>query len=708
MDKQNVSKVIVVFKTHLDIGFTGMARDVLRQYCDFFIPAAVDLAFQVNTPERKKFVWTVGSYLIKYYFEHADEAGCEKLAEAIRLGYVCWHGLACTTHTELMDRRLLEYDLSIAQSLDRKFEKNTIAAKMTDVPGHTIGLVPVLAEAGIQYLHLGVNASSRVPDVPAMFVWKCGEAEVIVNYAGDYGDVSVLENGTVLEFFHAHDNAAPPTPEELDALFAALAEKYPNAHIEAGTLDEFAAKACECKAALPVITEEIGDTWIHGVSTDPWKVSCFRRLLKLKETWISEGKLLIDSPAYDCLMEYLLLIAEHTWGMDVKKYLLDFTNWDKEAFRQARKADDTDESFYDDCNRALLEGMKAELHHYHGEKIQSSYTRFETSHQEQRDYIWQAMELLPEELKEEAKAELRFEGPEMTADSEEISMKKKAAAMNSAELQDYSIVIGGNGEVTEITEKSSGYTRKVSIGTVEYEIFGGREVDNCYYDYGRNLKENYHWSEPDFGKPGLHYHKEIQHTCFKPVPVSVQTSGNTLYILLRFPQEACESYGCPREFAAVYELEEGGIRLNLYWKDKDAIRSPEAIWVNINLNVEEPSLWKMNKSGTCVSPLHVCKDGNRKLHCVQGLVYDSGERERTMTYANSNMQKETENASVRYHIYPLDAPLVSPGGKTLYSTDNEFENLSNGWYFLLYNNRWGTNFKQWYEEDMRFEFRIQW
>lgn len=47
-------KVIVVFKTHLDIGFTGLAQQVLDKYCLDFIPSAVELAFRVNTPQYKK------------------------------------------------------------------------------------------------------------------------------------------------------------------------------------------------------------------------------------------------------------------------------------------------------------------------------------------------------------------------------------------------------------------------------------------------------------------------------------------------------------------------------------------------------------------------------------------------------------------------------------------------------------------------------
>ena len=306
-------KVIVVFKTHLDIGFTGLAQQVLDKYCLDFIPSAVELAFRVNTPQYKKFVWTVGSYLIRYYFAHADAAGCSRLEQAIRLGYVRWHGLACTTHTELMDRRLLDYDLSISHMLDQKFGIHTIAAKMTDVPGHTMALVPALCDAGIEFLHIGVNDSSRIPSVPGLFRWRAGEQEIVVNYSASYGESTFLENGTVLEFYHAHDNSAPPSPEELDTLYRDLAQKYPHAHIEAGTMDEFAADIRQIRENLPIVESEIGDTWIHGIATDPLKVSQFRRLMLLKEKWITYGLLTPDMPAYHSFMENLLLICEHTW-----------------------------------------------------------------------------------------------------------------------------------------------------------------------------------------------------------------------------------------------------------------------------------------------------------------------------------------------------------------------------------------------------------
>jgi hypothetical protein len=240
MDNRDVKRVIVIFKTHLDIGYTALAADVLQKYREALIPAAIDLAERANADGKNRFVWTVGSYLVKHYFDHADEKGKARLDAAIRRGDVAWHGLACTTHTELMDEALFEYGLSLSKELDARFGKKTVAAKMTDVPGHTVAMVPLLARAEIEYLHIGVNTGSRVPEVPQLFRWRCGEDEIVVHYAGGYGEATVLENGVALEFCHALDNAGPPTLETLSAEYRALAARYPNAVIEAGTLDDFA------------------------------------------------------------------------------------------------------------------------------------------------------------------------------------------------------------------------------------------------------------------------------------------------------------------------------------------------------------------------------------------------------------------------------------------------------------------------------------
>lgn len=133
MDYQNIRKVHVVYKTHLDIGFTDMAKNVLKRYMEEYIPHSIQLALEMNTVEHKKFIWTLGSYLIDYYLKNAEEEEKKKLEEAVEKGYICWHGLPCTTHTELLDLDLFRYGIETGKALDRKFNRHTIAAKMTDV-----------------------------------------------------------------------------------------------------------------------------------------------------------------------------------------------------------------------------------------------------------------------------------------------------------------------------------------------------------------------------------------------------------------------------------------------------------------------------------------------------------------------------------------------------------------------------------------------
>ena len=63
----------LVFKTHLDIGFTDHAARVRRQYHERFIPQAIQTGehFFAEDPERPMFVWTTGAWLI---WDHLDAA----------------------------------------------------------------------------------------------------------------------------------------------------------------------------------------------------------------------------------------------------------------------------------------------------------------------------------------------------------------------------------------------------------------------------------------------------------------------------------------------------------------------------------------------------------------------------------------------------------------------------------------------------------
>lgn len=313
-----VKEVLLIFKTHLDVGFTGFAQDVLQKYIEEYIPKAIDLGYQLRDTDTP-FIWTTGSWLIYKALQH-DTSG--RLEQAIRDGLIRWHGLPFTTQTELMNESLFRIGLSVSRTLDERFGVQTTGAKMTDVPGHTIGMVPLMADAGIRFLHIGVNPATPNPDVPDLFCWKCGDKSIMVLYNGDYGKSYEIDDLAIV-FGHTGDNCGPQSPEQIVEFYQTVQEKYPEAHIQAATLNTVA-EALEKRAlSLPVVEQDIGDTWIYGAAADPWTISAFRELSRYIEQ---------EQITDITLSENLLMVPEHTWGMDVKTFFPDTSDWSIDAF----------------------------------------------------------------------------------------------------------------------------------------------------------------------------------------------------------------------------------------------------------------------------------------------------------------------------------------------------------------------------------------
>lgn len=308
-----IRDVLVIFKTHLDIGFCDLAENVVKQYLETFIPAAIKRGYELKDTDTP-YIWTVGSWLIHEALK-SDTDG--SVAQAVQDGIITWHGLPFTSFTETMSKELFRYGLSLSQQLDRRFGKKTLAAKMSDVPGHTKAMIPFMAEAGIEFLHLGVNPAYSLPPIPPLCRWKNGKEEILLMYQSDYGNTMEADD-FVITFGFTHDNTGPQSVEEIQQLYRDLRTKYPGATVRAATLNDAAVKLRAIKETLPVVTGEIGDLWIQNAGTDPKKVSLYRQLLRHIEK---------DGITSD-LSDNLLLIPEHTWGgfefmfPDFQSYLL--------------------------------------------------------------------------------------------------------------------------------------------------------------------------------------------------------------------------------------------------------------------------------------------------------------------------------------------------------------------------------------------------
>jgi hypothetical protein len=117
------------------------------------------------------------------------------------------------------------------------------------------------------------------------------------------------------------DNAGPHTADEIKDIHAGLASQYPNAEVIACNLSAIAEAIQPYRDKLPLVTEEIGDTWIYGPPSDPLKLARFREVARLRDAWIANGSFKPGDATDQALLRHMLLDAEHTGGADTKKWL---------------------------------------------------------------------------------------------------------------------------------------------------------------------------------------------------------------------------------------------------------------------------------------------------------------------------------------------------------------------------------------------------
>jgi len=682
-----IDTVHVVFKTHLDLGFTGLAATVLEEYIDRWIPQAIDLTEELMESADASFVWTTGSWLVKTYLERADHAAKRRMEAAIAAGRIVWHALPCSTHTELMDGTLVEYGLSISKRLDERFGTTRIAAKMTDVPGHTIGLVPFLARAGVRYLHLGVNPVSALPEVPDLFVWRAPDgSEVVVHYQGSYGSAAEGEAFTApglrdaLYLAHTNDNLGPPSRDEVVALFSRLRAQNPGAHVMASTLDAFAAALEGIRETLPVIEDEIGDTWIHGPAADPVLLSQFRSLLRTRDALVADKRLTVGSTEYDAFSDPLLLIAEHTWGEDQKTFLPNYVDYDRVDFERARVADTVPSTAIPETLASMSQFVQS------GSGAPTTFSAFENSWQEQRDRIEEALSALSPSNQATARADL----------NSHVFPHKSSNHLSAlpTELGLFRIRFDNSGAIASLVDDrgTRWFDDDHVAGRFSYSTFDASDYDTWVAQYCRDLAENSDWALPDLTRLGMREAgSTAQHATFTPRVITQEmvseSDADVVTIQTVLPEDAVSTFGAPERVTLTYRFGRMARRIDLSvaTSGKHASRLPEAS--TLEVVPAAAGYWALDKLGTWVDPQRVVLGGNRRLHAVDGLRYTSTVGLLTVT--------------------SFDAPVVSIGRPDLLRFDASLPDPHDGVHVILHDNLWTTNFRQWFEDDLTYRLSFE-
>jgi hypothetical protein len=128
----NVSKVHIVYMTHLDIGFTLSARNVCDTYFDTYFPAAFNVSRSLEAKNSSvQYRWTEFPWLILEYLDNAAECAhrprsnseIAAMEEAIANDWIIWHGNALNNFLELETSRHLDFSLTLRKVLNNKYNK---------------------------------------------------------------------------------------------------------------------------------------------------------------------------------------------------------------------------------------------------------------------------------------------------------------------------------------------------------------------------------------------------------------------------------------------------------------------------------------------------------------------------------------------------------------------------------------------------------
>jgi hypothetical protein len=655
-----IEKVYLIFKTHLDIGFTNLAEKVIQTYMNDFIPRAIELARETREKDpAHRFVWTTGSWLIYHFLEKADRSMQIRMEKAIENGDIAWLGLPFTMHSELADPSLYELGIHLADILDKRFGKKTIAGKMTDVPGHTRSIVPLLAKNKIEFLQIGVNPASTPPDVPPLFRWRSPDgSEITVMYQKDYGSTMVIPGTkTAMSISFTGDNHGPQNPEQVADVYKNLQKQFPGAQILASTLNEVAREVSSVKNHLPLVTEELGDTWIHGTGSDPLKIAQFREVSRLRNDLLKNKAFRFGDSTDIAFGIPLLMVAEHTWGLDVKTWLNDWDVYKPEDFEAARS--------------------------------KPKYKLMEESWEEKRQYIRDAIAQLPQpEIAEERLAKLK----PVPAEKSDFTKLSKDELVFDTPFYSFRVdpLAGG---IIQLKDKNSGIEwagNRQPLFQYAYQTFSKEDYDRFLNQY---LTQKVGWALSDFGKPGQEIAGAVSKTWLpvvRDIFMKLDAQGTTLLIdLIMTNENNLAVGGSPRTITSelFFPNEKKEIQATLKWFNKPAYRLPEASWFSFIPSIDNGD-WILDKMNQPVHFRNVVKNGNRKLHAILRDVH-------------------FENKKQKCSVESLDAALVAPGERNLLNFDNRLPEAKDGIHFCLHNNVWGTNFMMWFDDDMKYRFTFK-
>eukprot|EP01062_Namystynia_karyoxenos_P023051 TRINITY_DN18872_c0_g1_i1.p1 TRINITY_DN18872_c0_g1~~TRINITY_DN18872_c0_g1_i1.p1 ORF type:complete len:1136 (+),score=352.05 TRINITY_DN18872_c0_g1_i1:92-3499(+) len=602
---------------------------------------------------------------------------------AAKRGDIVWHAQPFNLESENMSPELFKAGLDEFVRMDKRFygEQRTITASDRDVIYVTRSIIPLLRSYNVTGLTIGSNGANYPPQVPKLHRWLDTQSgkDVVVAYHpygyGGYGksDCAESPNGFALCTEFRSDNTGPPSSvkEVTDSLSKVRAE-YPGARVIASTFDNFMRDVLPVKDQLPLVTGEVGDTWMYGVPADPLKMAQNRAI---QRAWIAcmrsgEPRCQPDHPEIQNMTWFALKAPEHTWGIPGISGWGGGNDYDKQEM--------------------------------HGKLKSSAYLNAAATWAEQRFYNELAVRSL-EESGNPLGAVARREMDALTVSAApDLGRYTKAADPTAVQtVRGVKVGLDSTGAITTLTDAAGHQwaSQSARLAAFSYQTLNETQWKPFTYGY-----INGHGESGGFCKPGSNKYSEGRYWLPELQELWVSPAMGSVVAVLQMPSAAHDKYGAPGRLYLNLTVASGAplaAELELVWMAKEPVMIGESSSISFTpapalQRRGNSSAWTMDKLGGKVDPEDVINGGNQFNHGIWGAVAGLTE-------------------SGEFSIESLDAPNVNPitadfpYGNPLpssydYSVAHSKEgglqplgtNSVKGFAVNLHNNLWNTNYPLFY------------
>ncbi|HWQ93559.1 MAG TPA: hypothetical protein VN673_17985 [Clostridia bacterium] len=704
-----IEHVWVVFKTHLDIGYTDRIEEVLKKYRTSMMDGALNVVeASRNLPPEERFSWALAGWPLTHVLGFQQEpARRGRIAQAVRDGAITFHALPYTTHTETQDLEDLVRGLGYATSLAKHYGKALpIGAKMTDVPSHSWVMPTLLNHAGAKFLQIGCNDASAFAHVPPLFWWEGPDgSRVLCQYTRGYGSGLMpprdWPSRHYLAMIMTGDNNGPPSPEDVERLRQEASRRLPGVTIHFATLDDFAKAVLAENPELKVIRADMPDTWIHGWLSMPVEAKMARNSRPLAPavdvlqtqlaTWGIATPAL--APALAEIYEQSGLYSEHTfgpwgpkngpWESGIPRRNLYGAEWkaayaggayrkyeqgfdDKRAF--AHRAKELVDREFSDRLDLLAKSVKAE-----GERI-VVYNALPWQRSGVVEVPAQSGNFL---YAEDVPANGYKTYPAKALKPAALQEVTSSPALNS---RFYKVVFDlRRGGIASLVDKRTGrelidQTSPYALGQFLHERFDYQHMLDFFLAYNR---------VPTPGQPAWDCFVKQDFPTNLPYAALTPTTWRLLH--QRTPTAdvailtASDTLGLAKGFTLIFTLDRHQPFLDVEWRvtDKTPDPIPEGGWLCFPFAVDQPEFLLGRLGG----PMNPAKDSvtgaNRHYFCLNTGLTITGQ----------------DGAGIG--LCPLDSPCVSLDQPGLWKHSSDFLPKRSSVFVNLYNNEWNTNFPEW-------------